>query len=72
MNEKFIALLILVATFVAIAVFLSGCVSVPIPPVGKDAGQLGKIELKLIYTPNVSGTIDYFWSKQQPKPTSSK
>ena len=72
MNPKFIALAILIAFAIAIATFLTGCVSFPIPPVGDDAGKLGRLELKLVYIPNVSGTINYLWDKQQPKPTSSK
>jgi hypothetical protein len=59
---------------ILIAFLLSGCVSIPIPPGGENSGKLGRLELKLVFTPNVSGAIDYFWSKQQqtPKPTSSK
>jgi hypothetical protein len=51
---------------------LSSCVSIPIPPAGENSGKLGRLEMKLVFIPNVSGAIDYLWSKQQPKPTSSK
>jgi hypothetical protein len=29
------------------AILLSSCVSIPIPPIGKDQGQLGSLQLKL-------------------------
>jgi hypothetical protein len=60
--------------FLPIFFLLCSCVSIPIPPGGENSGKLGRLELKLVFTPNVSGAIDYFWSKQQqkPKPTSSK
>jgi hypothetical protein len=56
------------------ALLLSGCVSFPIPPYGPDLGKLGSLQLKMIYVPNVAGTITYLFSKQQqqPKPTSTK
>jgi hypothetical protein len=72
MSPKQIALAILIALAVGAITLLTGCVSVPIPPGGENAGKLGRLELKLVFTPNVSGAIDYLWSKQQPKPTSSK
>jgi hypothetical protein len=72
MSPKQIALAILVALAVWILTMLTGCVSVPIPPAGEDSGKIGRLELKLVFIPNVSGAIDYLWSKQQPKPTSSK
>jgi hypothetical protein len=60
-------------SFLAIsALLLSGCVSFPIPPYGPDLGKLGSLQLKMIYVPNVAGTLNYIFSKQQPKPTSSK
>jgi len=58
--------------FMVVATMLSSCVSLPIPPAGNDIGKLGKLELKLVFTPNISGAIDYFLKKQQAKPTSSK
>lgn len=72
MKSKNIALLLVVSIALAMIVSLTGCVSIPIPPGGDNPGQLGRLELKLVFTPNVSGAIDYLWSKQQPKPTSSK
>ncbi len=54
------------------ALLLSGCVSFPIPPYGPDLGKLGRLQVKMIYVPNIAGTIDYLFSKQQPKPTSTK
>ena len=52
--------------------FLTSCVSMKIPPFGENAGQLGTVELRIVYKPNVFGTMQYFLTKQQPKPTSSK
>ncbi len=72
MKPKQLALVFVVALALALLALLTGCVSVPIPPGGENAGKLGRLELKLVFTPNVSGAIDYLWSKQQPKPTSSK
>jgi hypothetical protein len=65
------ALLIVILAIIA-ALFLSSCVSIPIPPAGEDSGKLGRLEMKLVFVPNVSGTIDYLWKKQLEKPTSSK
>jgi hypothetical protein len=64
--------LLFVILAIITALFLSSCVSIPIPPAGENSGKLGRLELKLVFTPNISGAIDYLWSKQQPKPTSSK
>jgi hypothetical protein len=72
MNPKKITLALVIALALALLALTTGCASVPIPPVGENAGKLGKLELKLVFVPNVSGSIDYLWSKQQPKPTSSK
>ena len=72
MSPKQIALAILIALALGALTFLTGCVSIPIPPGGEKPGQIGRLELKLVFVPNVSGAIDYLWSKQQPKPTSSK
>jgi hypothetical protein len=72
MKPKQLALVFVIALAVAMLALLTGCASVPIPPVGENAGKFGRLELKLVFTPNVSGAIDYLWSKQQPKPTSSK
>jgi hypothetical protein len=66
------SLLICVVLAIIITLFLTSCVSIPVPPAGENSGKLGRLELKLVFTPNVSGAIDYLWSKQQPKPTSSK
>jgi hypothetical protein len=55
-----------------VALLLSGCVSFPIPPCGPDLGKLGRLQLKVAYVPNVAGTLNYLFAKQQPKPTSSK
>ena len=37
------------------AILLSSCVSIPIPPIGKDQGKLGSIQLKLAvsYIPRI-------------------
>jgi hypothetical protein len=73
MKPKLTASFVLVAVFAAFAaVMLSSCVSIPIPPAGEDSGKLGRLEMKLVFVPNVSGTIDYLWKKQLEKPTSSK
>lgn len=73
MNPRKIACLVLIVAFlIFVALALTSCVSVPIPPAGENVGKLGRLELKLVFTPNVSGAIDYLWIKQQPKPTSSK
>lgn len=45
---------------------LSACVSMPIPPVGEDIGKLGRLELRLVYVPNVAGTLQYLIQKKQP------
>jgi hypothetical protein len=56
-----------------VVLMVSGCVSFPIPPYGPDLGKLGSLQLKMIYVPNVAGTISYIFSKQQqPQPTSTK
>jgi hypothetical protein len=65
-------MLLLVILAIITAMLLSSCVSIPIPPAGENSGKLGRLEMKLVFIPNVSGAIDYLWSKQQPKPTSSK
>jgi len=73
MKPKMTASFVLIAVFAAfIAIMLSSCVSFPIPPAGENVGKIGRLELKLVFTPNVSGAIDYFWNKQLEKPTSSK
>jgi hypothetical protein len=72
MKPKQIALFFAIALALAMLALLTGCASVPIPPIGENSGKLGRLELKLVFIPNVSGSIDYLWSKQQPKPTSSK
>lgn len=72
MRPKQIALVFLLTIAFTLLMLLNGCVSIPIPPGGEDSGKLGRLELKLSFKPNVSGAIDYLWSKQQPKPTSSK
>lgn len=37
------------------AILLSSCVNIPIPPIGKDQGKLGSIQLKLAvsYIPQI-------------------
>jgi hypothetical protein len=73
MKPKTAAFYVLVAIVAAIiALMLSSCVSIPVPPAGENSGKLGRLELKLVFVPNVSGAIDYLWTQQQPKPTSSK
>jgi hypothetical protein len=72
MKPKQLTLLFVIALTLAALTLLAGCVSLPIPPSGENAGKLGRLELKLSFKPNVSGAIDYLWSKQEPKPTSSK
>jgi len=64
--------LLFVILAIITAITLSSCASIPIPPIGENSGKLGRLQLKFVFMPNVSGTIDYLWSKQQPKPTSSK
>jgi hypothetical protein len=49
---------------------LSGCVTIPIPPGGDKAGQLGRIVIR--YEPNYLGTMSYLMNRPLPKPTSSK
>ena len=52
--------------FLAMAILaLSGCIALPLPPGGPDSGKLGRLELKLVYTPNINGTISYFLARQQ-------
>jgi hypothetical protein len=72
MKPKQISLVLVIALAIAMLALLTGCVSVPIPPGGDNSGKLGRLELKLVFIPNISGAIDYLWSQQQPKPTSSK
>jgi hypothetical protein len=73
MKPKTTATIILFVILAIItAITLSSCASIPIPIIGENSGKLGKLEIKLAFTPNVSGAIDYLWNKQQPKPTSSK
>ena len=72
MKPRQIALVFVIALALALLALTTGCVSVPIPLGGEDSGKLGRIELTLSFKPNVSGAIDYLWSKQQPKPISSK
>jgi hypothetical protein len=72
MKPRQIALVFVIALALALLALTTGCASFPIPPVGENAGKFGRLELKLVFVPNVSGSIDYLWSKQQPKPTSSK
>ena len=37
------------------AILLSSCVNIPIPPIGKDQGKLGSVQLKLAvsYIPRI-------------------
>ncbi len=57
----------------ACAVFCSGCMSIPLPPAGEDAGRYGHIDFRVTYRPNFDTAFQYFRnSKEQPKPTSSK
>lgn len=48
------------------ALLLPACASLPIPPFGDDAGKLGRLELRLVYVPNVAGTLQYLIQKKQP------
>lgn len=41
-----------VGLLVASAVFLAGCVTLPLPPVGDDAGKYGFLEVRVQYKPN--------------------
>ena len=47
------------------AIILSSCVNIPIPPIGKDQGKLGSVQLKLAvsYIPRI---------KPQNKPETEK
>jgi hypothetical protein len=63
MKPKKIALVIIVMSFMLFgAAFLTGCVSVPIPPTGDKAGDLGyiKISLKFQYLPKTQPDINWF------------
>jgi len=63
MKPKQIAVAMIVASFMLLGlVFLTGCVSVPIPPTGNKIGELGyiKISLKFQYLPAVQPDINWF------------
>ena len=44
---------------------LAGCISVPIPPSGEDAGKYGRIDIRITYSPN----YDTFFSAYEKSPT---
>jgi hypothetical protein len=57
-----------------IAIFLlllSGCVSIPLPPMGENSGDYGHIDISVRYRPNFETIMNTFL-KEEPKPTSSK
>jgi starvation-inducible outer membrane lipoprotein len=52
---------------------LSGCVTIPIPPVGAEPGSLGSLEIQVMFHPNLINAVEKFnLGKENPKPTSSK
>lgn len=55
-----------------VLLFLPGCISFPIPPVGDDPGRYGYVDIKVQYRPNFDTVWTAFKSRQLPKPTSSK
>lgn len=57
--------------FALLALVLSGCVTMPIPPIGENAGAYGMLEVKVMYHPNLSTIINKVRG-EEPKPTSSK
>jgi len=63
MKPKKFALVIIVISFMLLgSSFLTGCVSVPIPPAGDKVGELGhiKISLKFQYISATQPDIDWF------------
>lgn len=63
MKPQKIALGMILLAFACLAMaFLTGCVSVPIPPTGDKAGDLGyiKISLKFQYLPKTQPDINWF------------
>jgi hypothetical protein len=55
-----------------VLLFIPGCISFPIPPVGDDPGRYGYVDIKVQYRPNFDTVWMAFKSRQLPKPTSSK
>jgi hypothetical protein len=55
----------------AAALALAGCVSIPLPPTGENAGEWGRLEVAVRYIPNLSAAWSYLRG-EQPKPTSTK
>ena len=37
--------------------------TVPVPPFGPDLGKLGRLELRVVYVPNLFGTMEYLSAK---------
>lgn len=50
------------------ALALAGCVSIPVPPTGDNAGEWGRIEVAVRYIPNLSAAWSYLRG-EQPTPT---
>jgi hypothetical protein len=50
------------------AILLSSCVSIPIPPIGKDQGKLGSVQLKLAvsYIPRIKPQNKTETEKEDP------
>jgi hypothetical protein len=73
-NSKYAALALALASALAVAalLLLPGCVSVPIPPAGEDAGRYGYIDFRVTYRPKFDTALQLFQNKEKPKPTSSK
>lgn len=46
-------------------IMLGGCISVPIPPSGEDAGKYGRIDIRITYSPN----YDTLFSAYEKSPT---
>lgn len=50
---------------------VAGCVSLPLPPAGENAGDWGRLEVAVRYIPNFPAAWAHLRG-EQPKPTSSK
>ena len=52
---------------ILLAVFMTSCVSIPIPPSGKNQGKLGSIKLAVSYVPyanperETNSNVKYAW-----------
>lgn len=51
--------------YAIICLFLAGCISVPIPPAGEDAGKYGRVDIRISYVPN----YDTIFSAYEKAPT---